>query len=166
MLSLSFTGQGASILSLPLLCRKKGSCLLALAFSLFPQCSPSSPCVFFIFPLGFLALLPSSLEILSRVSISPCEASCILDEQLLPAHASSSRLIPAISIPSSGGSFHAFLFPVCPPSALRSQPGSPEKTHEEKERFGCGWRCWMRSRCHGDGVALAVAAVLALRAVP
>lgn len=44
---------------------------------------------------------------------------------------SSSKLIPAIFLPSSGGSFHTILFPVSPLLSLGSQPGSLERAHRE-----------------------------------
>lgn len=88
---------------------------------------PSQYPVFFsFFPLVSWLCLPSSLEILLYVSINPCKAR-ILDTQLLPVPVSSSELIPAVFIPSSGGSFHTFLFPVSLLLPLRPQPGSQER---------------------------------------
>lgn len=134
-LACSFTGQGATILSLPLLCKKQrqlSPCSLHSPSSL--NLSSRHPA----FP-SFLALVswlcfPSSLEILPHVSIIPCEASRILD-----VCASSSKLIPAIFLPSSGGSFHAFLFPILGSEISASLSGEGTQGSGQSGRFGCGW---------------------------
>lgn len=130
LLSLSFRRQGGAILSLSDFAEGKGSCLPALCFPFSPQppvlsphklefssFAPQSPSFMFSQLMSnSLASLYQSILLHLPVSPSPCEASCVLGllpaMQLLPVHVSSSKLIPGIFIPSSGGSFHAFTLPV------------------------------------------------------
>lgn len=150
--------QGRGQQSCHCLCcaRRKGSCLLALCSLPLPQLTPSSPCIFLLFPLGFLALFSSSLEILLPVSIDPCEASCVLDTQLLPVHVSSSKLTPAIFIPSSGGSFPTFYscLPTVASETRARLSGEGPQGNGRSGRCGCGRRGWTRAVCQGHAVAL------------
>ncbi|KAJ7408814.1 hypothetical protein BTVI_58430 [Pitangus sulphuratus] len=116
---------------------------------------------------GFLAsCFLSPLQILLHVSLSPSprDSPHVLDlppaVQLLPVHASSSKLIPGISIPSRGGSFHAFVFPACPPLAHMQMPCSEISSENRRSgRFGRGWRWWVQTPsmrgqkclCRGSG---------------
>lgn len=128
--------QGREQQSCHCLCsaRRKGSCPLALCILRllstwplitlrFPPFSPQFPG--FVFPahLKFSCTSPSILVRLHR----------FLDVQLLPVHGSSSKLIPAVFIPSPGGSFHTFLFPVSLLLALRCHPGSLERARKETD---------------------------------
>lgn len=106
---------------------------LLFAFSIFSQLGLSSPCVFLLFPQFPGFVFPAHLKFSCTSPSILVRLHRFLDVQLLLVHGSSSKLIPAVFIPSPGGSFHTFLFPVSLLLALRCHPRSLERARKETD---------------------------------